>query len=54
MEVDDETPQLDQPPPADFGPDNSHLDMTIHGRAAPRAAAPQPPEAPRAEEGTPY
>ena len=39
MEVDEETPQLDQPPPADFGPGNSYLDVTIDGRAAPQAAA---------------
>ena len=53
MEVDEETPQLDQPPPADFGPDYSYLDMTTDGRAAPQAAASQPPEEPRAEEETP-
>ena len=48
MEVDEETPRLDQPAPADFGPDNSHLDMAIDGRAPPPAtngsAAGAPPQ----------
>ena len=60
MEVDEETPQLDQPPPADFGPNKSYLDLAIDGHAAPPATngsaegAPRPPEAVQAAEETPY
>ena len=53
MEVDEESPQLDQPPPADFGPGNSYLDVAIDGRAALLATAPRPPEAAPTEEETP-
>ena len=50
MGVDSETSQLDWPPPADHGPDNAYLDMTVdeHGRQL-AGAAPPP-----ALEETPY
>ena len=60
MEVDEETPQLDQPPPADFGPNNSYLDMTIDGHAPPlatngsTAGAPPQPGTAQLEQETPY
>ena len=48
-----ETPQLDQPPPADFGLDNSYLDAANDGHASPPATAPRSPEAAPTEEETP-